>query len=112
MVLDEHAIKKQKLIKQMKEAGKKRNPSEDHAVALKTLQNPTRRKILEFMKDGPKSLDQIKDAYSLNNMQARLNLDMLEDSFYIVKTDSSDKVIYELTIRGDAFLENVKTGGK
>ncbi|MDY0385723.1 MAG: hypothetical protein RBT65_01055 [Methanolobus sp.] len=58
--LDEHAIKKQKLIKQMKEAGKKRNLSEDHAVALKTLQNPTRRKIIEFMKDGPKSLDQIK----------------------------------------------------
>lgn len=28
MDLDEHAIKKQKLIKQMKEAGKKRNPSE------------------------------------------------------------------------------------
>ncbi len=112
MGLDEHAIKKQKLIKQMEEAGKKRNPSEDHAVALKTLQNPTRRKILEFMKDGPKSLDQIKEAYNLNNMQARLNLDMLEDSFYIVKTDSPYKIIYELTIRGDAFLENVKTGGK
>ncbi|WP_048063153.1 winged helix-turn-helix domain-containing protein [Methanococcoides burtonii] len=112
MDLDENNRKKQKLIEQMKEAGKKRNPSEDHAVALKILQNPTRRKIIEFMKDGPKSLDQIKDKYDLNNMQARLNLDMLEDSFYIAKTDSSDKINYELTIRGDAFLENVRTGGK
>lgn len=46
------------------------------------------------MKDGPKSLDQIKDTYSLNDMQARLNLDMLEDASYIAKTDSPDKINY------------------
>lgn len=67
---------------------------------MKTLQNPIRRKILEFMKDCPKSLDQIKDTYNLNDMHSKLNLDMLEDSFYIAKTDSPDKIIYELTIRG------------
>lgn len=52
------------------------------------------------MKDCPKSLDQIKDTYNLNDMHSKLNLDMLEDSFYIAKTDSPDKIIYELTIRG------------
>ncbi|MDY0385722.1 MAG: hypothetical protein RBT65_01050 [Methanolobus sp.] len=45
-------------------------------------------------------------------MQTRFNLDMLEDSFYIAKTDSSDNIVYELTIRVDAFLENVGTGRK
>lgn len=44
--------------------------------------------------------------------QQRFNLDMPEDSFYIVKTDSSDNIVYELTIRGDAFLENAGTGRK
>lgn len=112
MDLDELARKKQKLIKKMNESGKERNPSEDHAIGLKTLQNPKRRAIMDFLMDGPKSLDQIKIELDMNDMQTKLNLDMLEDAFYISKIDSSDKTEYELTIRGDAYLENVKTGGK
>ncbi len=114
MDADEIARKKQKLVEQMEKArlerGIERNPSEDHAVALRTLQNPLRRNVVKFLKEGPKSLDQIKEIFDLNDLQAKINLNMLEDSFFIVKTDMSDKIIYELTIRGEAFLENVKTG--
>ncbi|NPE29374.1 winged helix-turn-helix transcriptional regulator [Methanococcoides sp. SA1] len=104
--------KKQKLIEQMKMSGKNRNPSEDHAVGLKTLQNPIRRKVIEYLASGPKDIDQIKAEYNLNDMQAKLNLDMLEDAFYISKNEDENKNEYELTIRGEAYLENVKTGGK
>ncbi len=113
MDADEITRKKQKLVEQMKktrlERGIERNPSQDHAVALKTLQNPLRRDLMKFLIDGPKTLDQIKDKYDLNDLQAKLNLNMLEDSFFIEKADISGKTIYELTIRGEAFLENVKT---
>ncbi|KGK99725.1 hypothetical protein LI82_00450 [Methanococcoides methylutens] len=112
MDLDEIARKKQKLIKQMNESGKERNPSEDHAIGLKTLQNPKRRMIMEFLVDGTKSLEEIKIELDMSDMQAKLNLDMLEDAFYISKIDPSDKTEYELTIRGEAYLENVKTGVK
>lgn len=104
--------KKQKLFEQMKNSGKDRNPTEDHAVGLKTLQNPIRRKIIEYLTSGPKNVEQIKVEYNLNDMQAKLNLDMLEDAFYISKKENENKNEYELTIRGEAYFENVRTGGK
>ncbi len=52
MDADEIARKKQKLVEQMEKArlerGIERNPSEDHAVALRTLQNPLRRNVVKF----------------------------------------------------------------
>ncbi|WMW26033.1 ArsR family transcriptional regulator [Methanolobus sediminis] len=82
----------------------KENPTEDHKAGLKAMQNPTRRHIVESLGEGKMTFDDVKEKFDLNDMQARLNLDMLVDTLYIEKEDDST---YVLTPRGEAFLENV-----
>jgi DNA-binding transcriptional ArsR family regulator len=90
--------------KAKKEGKLKENPTEDHKAGLRTMQNPTRRHIVENLGEGKMTYDEIKEKFDLNDMQARLNLDMLVDTLYIEKEDDTT---YVLTPRGEAFLVNV-----
>jgi DNA-binding transcriptional ArsR family regulator len=89
-----------------KEKKLKENPTEDHKAGLMTMQNPVRRNILKSLSEKKMSFDELKDAFNLNDMQAKLHLDMLEDTLYIEKEDES---IYSITVRGEAFLANVES---
>lgn len=90
---------------QAKKDGKlKANPTEDHKAGLKALQNPVRRHILESLGEGKMTFNEIKDKFDLNDVQAKLNLDMLVDTLYIEK---EDETTYVVTPRGEAFLANV-----
>ena len=90
--------------KAKKEGKLKRNPTEDHRAGLKTMQNPVRRHMLEAMGEGKMTFDEVKEKFDLSDVQAKLNLDMLEDTLYIEKEDESS---YIITPRGEAFLANV-----
>ena len=90
--------------KAKKEGKLKENPTEDHRAGLKAMQNPVRRHIVESLGEGKMTFDEVKAKFDLNDVQARLNLDMLVDTLYIEKED--DKT-YVITVRGEAFLENV-----
>lgn len=89
-----------------------RNPREDHGMGLKTLQNPARRQILKLLSENNMNLGEIGKEMGIEGMQAKLHLDMLEDALYVEKTDSNGEAVYGLTPRGEAYLENVKAGGK
>jgi predicted transcriptional regulator len=87
-----------------KEGKLKRNPTEDHRAGLKTMQNPVRRHMLEALGEGKMTYDEVKAKFDLNDVQARLNLDMLEDTLFIEKDGENN---YIVTPRGEAFLANV-----
>gem|GEM_PF-276172 len=90
--------------KAKKEGKLKENPTEDHRAGLKAMQNPVRRHIVESLGEGKMTFDEVKAKFDLNDVQARLNLDMLVDTLYIEKEDDTT---YVITVRGEAFLENV-----
>lgn len=93
-----------------KEKGIIRNPTEDHDIGLKTLQNPVRRKIVSFLAEADRTIEDIQNNFKLNKMQAKFHLDMLENALYIEKTDDDSTEQYHLSPRGEAYLENVKAG--
>lgn len=90
--------------KAKKEGKLKENPTEDHRAGLKAMQNPVRRHMLEAMGEGKMTFDEVKAKFDLNNVQAKLNLDMLVDTLYIEKDGENT---YIVTPRGEAFLANV-----
>jgi DNA-binding transcriptional ArsR family regulator len=87
-----------------KEGKLKANPTEDHKAGLKAMQNPIRRHIVESLGEGKMTFDEVKEKFDLNDVQARLNLDMLVDTLYV---DKEDDKTYVISPRGEAFLENV-----
>jgi DNA-binding transcriptional ArsR family regulator len=94
--------------KMEKEGRLKSNPSEDHAIGLRTLQNPTRRKILGMLKDCPLCIEEIGEKLNISNTQAKFHADMLENALYIDKVENSEPTVYQLSPRGEAFLMNVE----
>ncbi|WP_321417517.1 winged helix-turn-helix domain-containing protein [uncultured Methanomethylovorans sp.] len=95
-----------------KEKGIVRNPTEDHDIGLKTLQNPVRRKILSFLAEADLNIEDIQNSFKVNRMQAKFHLDMLENALYIEKIDVNGNETYCLSPRGEAYLENVKTSNE
>ncbi len=105
MTDDELMKKRQEWYEKAKKEGKlKENPTEDHKAGLKAMQNPVRRHILESLGEGKMTFDEVKARFDLNDVQARLNLDMLVDTLYV---DKEDDKTYVISPRGEAFLENV-----
>ncbi|WP_406658152.1 winged helix-turn-helix domain-containing protein [Methanolobus sp. ZRKC2] len=103
------ANKKQEWISKLEKEGRlKSNPTEDHAIGLRTLQNPTRRKILKMLNDGPLCIEEICNNLNLNNSQAKFHVDMLENALYVDKVENSEPTIYQISPRGEAYLENVE----
>lgn len=92
-----------------KEKGIVRNPTEDHDIGLKTLQNPVRRKILSFLAES-KNIEDIQNNFKIDKVQAKFHLDMLENALYIEKIDANETGTYHISPRGEAYLENVKSG--
>ncbi len=105
MTNDDLEQRRQEWYEKAKKEGKlKENPTEDHRAGLKAMQNPVRRHMLEAMGEGKMTFDEVKAKFDLNNVQAKLNLDMLVDTLYIEKDGENT---YIVTPRGEAFLANV-----
>lgn len=91
--------------KAKKEGKLKENPTEDHRAGLMAMQNPVRRDILKHLGQKKMTFDELKAEFSLQDMQMKLHLGMLEDTLYIEK---EDETTYIITPRGEAFLLNVE----
>jgi DNA-binding transcriptional ArsR family regulator len=109
-MIDEDLVKRKHewLSKLEKEGRLKTNPTEDHAIGLRTMQNPVRRKILKLLHRGSLSLEDIGDKLGLNNSIAKFHVEMLENALYVDKVEVSERVMYQISLRGEGFLENVE----
>lgn len=101
------AKKKEEWLAKIKKEGKLKDPKEGHSIALRTMQNRTRREILAFIEDG-KRLKTIQEVFNLSESAAKFHLDMLENAFYIEKMTKEGDIYYHLTLLGEEYLENVE----
>ncbi|WP_340820511.1 winged helix-turn-helix domain-containing protein [Methanolobus sp. WCC4] len=104
----EYSQKKEEWLQRVeKEGRKKANPTEDHKIGLQTMQNPTRRQILKILFDSSVSIEDIGEKLDLNSSMAKFHVEMLENALYVDKVEDSDPLMYQISPRGEAFLENV-----
>jgi DNA-binding transcriptional ArsR family regulator len=109
MVAKDASEKKKQWTEKIKKEGRnKANPTEDHAIGLRTLQNPIRRKILKLLYNKPMCLDDIQNDLGLNSTTAKFHIDMLENALYVDKVENSNPQEYQLSPRAEGYLENVE----
>lgn len=105
----ELARRKHEWMKKLEKEGRlKENPSEDHTIGLRTMQNPVRRKILKLLYAEPLSLKEIAEKLNLNNSMAKFHVEMLENALYADSVGNSEQAMYRISPRGEGFLENVE----
>jgi DNA-binding transcriptional ArsR family regulator len=109
-MIDENLAKRKHewLSKLEKEGRLKANPTEDHAIGLRTMQNPVRREILRMLYENSLSLEEIGGKLNLNSSMAKFHVEMLENALYVDKVEVSEQVMYQISLRGEGFLENVE----
>jgi hypothetical protein len=78
------------------------NHKEDHRRAYRTMMNQTRRKLLKFIGEKVRTLDQIIEGFNEEIDQITYHLSMLEQLFYIMNTESG----WKATPRGLGFIYN------
>lgn len=109
MTGEDLAKKKHEWMSKLEKEGRlKANPTEDHAIGLRTLQNPTRRKILKMLGGCSLCIRDIGEKLNLSGSQAKFHVDMLENALYIDRVDGSEPTMYRLSPRGEGFLQNVE----
>lgn len=99
---------KEKWLEKMKKEGKIKDPTEWHRSLWKTMQNKKRREMLAFIEDG-KSLNEIKEAFNLEDIDVNIHLGMLETALYIEKSNKDGEVYYFLTPFGKEELKIMKS---
>lgn len=92
--------KKKKWFEKMEKEGKLKDQREWHRILWKTMQNKNRREILAFI-GGGKRLNEIKEAFDLDDQDANIHLGMLEAALYIERTEKNGEVYYLLTPFGE-----------
>jgi len=88
------------------EAIKNTNPKEDHYNAYRTMMNQTRRDLLKFIGSDLRTIEQLKAKFREVGEQIHYHLNMLEQLFYIMKTETG----WKATPRGLGFLYNAILG--
>lgn len=77
---------------------------EDHARAYRTLSNPIRRKILEFIDCEVKSFEDLENELDIEKDQLNYHLSMLKQLNYLMDTKSG----WKATPIGVGFLFNAR----
>jgi predicted transcriptional regulator len=77
---------------------------EDHKRAYRTLSNPIRRDLLEFINCEVKPFDEIKAKFDIEEDQIKYHLSMLEQLNFVMDTESG----WKATPRGIGFLFNAR----
>ena len=78
----------------------------DHRLAARTLTNPLRREIMNFIGSEICSTEQIAEKVDIEVNQVLYHLDMLKQVFYVWESSEG----WKLTPRGIGFLENAQLG--
>ncbi|SDF66701.1 regulatory protein, arsR family [Methanolobus vulcani] len=105
----ENSTKKHEWLNRLEKEGRlKANPTEDHKIGLQTMQNPTRRKILKMLNGCPLCIEEIRNSLNLNSSMTKFHVEMLENALYVDRVVDSEPLMYQISPRGEAFLENVE----
>jgi ASC-1-like (ASCH) protein len=80
------------------------NHKEDHARAYRTLSNPIRREVLEFIDCEVKSFEEIENELDIKEDQVKYHLSMLKQLNFLMDTESG----WKATPRGIGFLFNAR----
>ncbi len=75
--------------------------AEDHKFALEVLQLRLRRKILKFVGQEPKTIDEVGREFGLDMEQAKYHLEMLERGLVVERAGDE----YRATLTGRLYLE-------
>ncbi|MFX1256595.1 MAG: hypothetical protein ACFFAN_01950 [Promethearchaeota archaeon] len=79
----------------------------DHSRAYRTMMNELRRKLLKFIGYEVRSMDEIKNKFTLKEEELIYHLSMLKQCLYILESKEG----WKSTPRGLGFLENAQMGG-
>ena len=93
-------------MKKYLESTKHTNPKKDHYRAYRTMMNETRRELLKFIGDNVRTFEQLKTRFQEEEEQINYHLNMLEQLFYVMKTNDG----WKATPRGLGFLHNAILG--
>jgi len=105
MKKEEIEKEKNEWIERLKKDGKITDVEKLRKSGLFAIQNPVRRKIIEFMGRSEQvvTIDMISKWLNLDKNQVKFHLGMLETALFVNKKDEDT---YSLTPRGVAYVEN------
>ncbi|MBS7638013.1 winged helix-turn-helix transcriptional regulator [Candidatus Bathyarchaeota archaeon] len=73
---------------------------EYHLRYLRAVNNPVRRRILEALKEGERSFEDLLSTTGLEERNLKWHLEILENGFCVEKSEREGKVYYNLTKEG------------
>jgi len=83
------------------------------ATVFKALSDPTRRRILELLRQGPRSAGELAENFSVSKPTMSAHFAVLREAGLIVSEKRGKSVVYELrlSVLEDALLVFAKTFG-
>jgi len=73
-----------------------------HLLYLRAINNPLRRRILRAIKDGCRTIEDLRSSTGLDTDSLKWHLSVLEHGFCVEKDIRDDKMIYKITQEGKA----------
>jgi len=102
---EESLKRREEWLEKIKKEGKLKDSAKDHRIILTALQNPAKRETIKFIGIGnKKSLEELKERFKPDLIQAELNLNILEKALFIEKVEEDGVVFYTITPFGEAYL--------
>ena len=103
---EEESLKiRQEWLEKIKKEGKLKDSAKDNRIILTALQNPARREMIKFIGiSNKKSLEEVKERFKPDLIQAELNLNILEKALFIKKVEEDGVFFYTITPFGEAYL--------
>ncbi|MBN1803239.1 MAG: helix-turn-helix transcriptional regulator [Candidatus Lokiarchaeota archaeon] len=89
-------------IEEFKDLANKTDKKVSHSRAYKTMMNPTRRDLLQFIGYEIKTIPELMNKFNLSNDQVNYHLAMLKQGLYVI----SSKEGWKCSPLGLGFLEN------
>jgi DNA-binding transcriptional ArsR family regulator len=68
-----------------------------HELYLRAVNNPLRRKILEFLTEGNATMKELEAKTNLDEITLKWHLDVLEGGLCVEKENKQGNIIYKLT---------------
>jgi DNA-binding transcriptional ArsR family regulator len=74
---------------------------ERHVRYLRAVNNPLRRKILNAIKDGYRTIEELKSNLGLDETTLDWHMKVLEHGFCVEKEEQNGRTVYKLTEEGE-----------
>ena len=80
------------------------SPKMGHSRAFRTMMNSMRRRLLEFIGEHVRTMEEITEEFDMDEEQVRYHLSMLEQGLYLMETATG----WKATPSGIGFLMNTR----